>query len=122
MKELLRGYDYTLIITPILLASFGIVMIYSASMVSTVVDGLDSTYYLVRQLQWFVLGLIGFVVTCLFPYKKYQKMTFLIIIGSFILLIAVNLLGDTVNGATRSISVLGFNVQPAEFVTLTLIL
>ena len=122
MKGLFKGFDYTLIITPILLASFGIVMIYSASMVSTVVDGLDSTYYLVRQLQWFVLGLIGFVVTCLFPYKKYQKMTFLIIIGSFILLIAVNLLGDTVNGATRSISVLGFNVQPAEFVKLTLIL
>src|SRR5690625_7729970 len=86
MKELLRGYDYTLIITPILLASFGIVMIYSASMVSTVVDGLDSTYYLFRQLQWFVLGLIGFIITCLFPYKKYQKMTFIIVIGSFILL------------------------------------
>src|SRR5690625_6410746 len=45
-----------------------------------------STYYLFRQLQWFVLGLIGFIITCLFPYKKYQKMTFIIVIGSFILL------------------------------------
>lgn len=122
MKELFKGYDYTLIITPILLASFGIVMIYSASMVSTVVDGLDSTYYLVRQLQWFVLGLIGFVLTCLFPYKKYQNMILFIVIGSFILLFAVIFFGDTVNRATRSISILGFNIQPAEFIKLTLII
>ena len=122
MKELFKGYDYTLIITPILLASFGIVMIYSASMVSTVVDGLDSTYYLVRQLQWFVLGLIGFVLTCLFPYKKYQNMILFIVIGSFILLFAVIFFGDTVNRATRSISILGFNIQPSEFIKLTLII
>ena len=122
MKELLRGYDYTLIITPILLASFGIVMIYSASMVSTVVDGLDSTYYLFRQLQWFVLGLIGFIITCLFPYKKYQKMTFIVVIASFILLASVLLFGESVNRATRSISLLGFNIQPSEFIKLTLII
>jgi len=122
VKELFKGYDYTLIITPILLASFGIVMIYSASMVSTVVDGLDSTYYLVRQLQWFVLGLIGFVLTCLFPYKKYQNMILFIVIGSFILLFAVIFFGDTVNRATRSISILGFNIQPSEFIKLTLII
>src|SRR5690625_5118579 len=97
-------------------------MIYSASMVSTVVDGLDSTYYLVRQLQWFVLGLIGFVLTCLFPYKKYQNMILFIVIGSFILLFAVIFFGDTVNRATRSISILGFNIQPSEFIKLTLII
>lgn len=122
MKGLFRGYDYTLIITPIILASFGIVMIYSASMVSTVLDGLDSTYYLVRQLQWFVLGLIGFVLACLFPYKKYQKMTLYVVIGSFALLIAVLLFGETVNRATRSISIFGFNIQPSEFIKLSLIL
>lgn len=122
MKDLLKGYDYTLIITPIILASFGIVMIYSASMVSTAVDGLDSTYYLVRQLQWFVLGLIGFVLACLFPYKKYQKMTLLIVAVSFVLLLTVLVFGDTVNRATRSFSIFGFNIQPSEFIKLSLIL
>lgn len=122
MKGLLKGYDYTLIITPIILASFGVVMIYSASMVSTAVDGLDSTYYLVRQLQWFILGLIGFVLACLFPYKKYQKMTLYIVIASFSLLIAVLIFGDTVNRATRSVSLFGFNIQPSEFIKLLLII
>lgn len=97
-------------------------MIYSASMVSTVVDGLDSTYYLIRQLQWFVLGLIGFVFSCLYPYKKYQNMTVIIVIGSILLLIAVLLFGDTANKATRSISIFGMNLQPSEFIKLTLII
>src|SRR5699024_10493013 len=122
VKGLLKGYDYTLIITPMILASFGVVMIYSASMVSTAVDGLDSTYYLVRQLQWFILGLIGFVLACLFPYKKYQKMTLYIVIASFSLLIAVLIFGDTVNSATRSVSLFGFNIQPSEFIKLLLII
>src|SRR5690625_6187907 len=59
MIERMKDYDFTLIITPILLAAFGIVMIYSASMVAAVVEGLGSTYYLFKQLQWFIIGLIG---------------------------------------------------------------
>lgn len=122
MKEKLKGYDYTLIIVPILLAGFGIMMIYSASMVSAVAEGLESTYYFYKQIQWFILALIGFVICCIFPYKYFQNLTKLIIILSGVLLISVLLFGDTVNNATRSIDVLGFNIQPSEFVKLALII
>jgi cell division protein FtsW len=124
MKDIfkLKGYDYTLIITPILLAGFGIMMVYSASMVSTVVDGLDSTYYLFKQLQWFILGLIGFVFCAIFPYRHYQKLIIFMIVGSVALLIATLLVGDTVHNATRSIDILGFNIQPSEFIKLALII
>lgn len=122
VKERMKGYDYTLIITPVLLAGFGIVMIYSASMVSAVVDGLDSTYYFFKQLQWFVLALIGYIFCCIFPYKYYQNLTKTIIVISGILLIAVLLFGETANKATRSIELLGFNIQPSEFVKLALII
>src|SRR5699024_6480932 len=117
-----KGYDYTLIITPILLAGFGVMMIYSASMVSTVVGGLDSTFYLFRQLRWFVLGLIGFVFCCIFPYKTYQKLIVPLIIGSIALLFLTLWFGDTVNRATRSIDLFGFNIQPSEFIKLSLII
>src|SRR5699024_12252775 len=73
MKKLFTGYDYTLIVAPILLSLFGIMMIYSASMVSTTIDGLEDTYYLFKQLSWFVLGLIGFLFCSIFPYRHYQK-------------------------------------------------
>ena len=122
MKNIFKGFDYTLIITPLLLASFGLIMIYSASMVSTVVDGLESTFYLKRQLFWFVLSLLGFILTALYPYQKYKEITFWIVLVSFGLLIFVLFFGDTVNRATRAISIFGLNLQPAEFIKLTLII
>lgn len=122
VKEKLRGFDYTLIVIPLLLAGFGIVMVYSASMVSAVVDGLESTYYLKKQLQWFILGLIGFIFCCLFPYRSFQKLTIPIVIISILLLIGVLLFGETVNRATRAIEIFGFNIQPSEFVKLALII
>lgn len=122
VKEKLKGYDFTLIITPILLASFGIVMIYSASMVSAVVDGLDSTYYLFRQLQWFILSLIGFIFCCIFPYKYYQNLIKLILLISVIMLLGVLIFGDTAHNATRSMEILGLRIQPSEFVKLALII
>lgn len=122
MKDKIKGYDYTLIVIPLLLAGFGIVMVYSASMVSAVVAGLESTYFLTKQAQWFVLGLIGFIFCCFFPYKAYQKLIVPIVIISILSLIAVLFFGETVNRATRSIDVFGFNLQPSEFVKLALII
>lgn len=122
VRNLLKGYDFTLLITPILLAGFGIVMIYSSSMVSAVVDGLDSTYYFIKQVQWFVLAMIAFIFCCIFPYKYYQNLTKLIVVISGLLLISVLLFGENVNNATRSIELFGFNIQPSEFVKLALII
>lgn len=122
MKDLLKGYDYTLLVSPLLLAGFGMMMIYSASMVTTTVAGLESTYYLFKQFQWFIFGLIGFIFCCLFPYQKYQKIILYLIVSSVFLLLAVLFFGDTVNRATRSIELFGFNIQPSEFIKLTLIM
>src|SRR5699024_2241324 len=64
----LKNYDFTLLTTPLFLTAFGIVMIYSATMVSAVVEGHESTYYMVRQIQWFGVSLIGFLFCSIFPY------------------------------------------------------
>ncbi len=123
MKKKLKNYDFILIITPILLAAFGVVMVYSASMVSAVADGLDSKYYLYKQLQWFIVSMIGFFIFALIPYKKLKTMTKWIVIFSFALLIGVVLFGVTANQATRSINLFGvINFQPAEFVKLGVII
>lgn len=123
MLQKLKNYDFTLIITPLLLSAFGIVMIYSASMVSAVVEGNDSTYYLFKQLQWFVLGIIGFIFCAVFPYKYYQKLVKIIILFSVLLLVTVLLFGESANNATRKLVLFGsFSIQPAEFVKIGLIL
>src|SRR5699024_10518082 len=123
MMNRLRNLDFILVITPILLAAFGVVMIYSASMVSAVVEGLSSTYYFKGQLQWYILSLILFTFCTIFPYRHYQKMIKLIVLGSIALLFIVLLFGKTAHNATRSIVLFNaINIQPSEFVKLGLIL
>src|SRR5690606_26320722 len=123
MFRKLKDCDFTLLIAPIVLSGFGIVMIYSASMVmAVVVEGNESTHYLVRQLQWFGLGLVGFLFCTLFPYRKYQKLIKLIVLGIIFLLIAVRLFGYSAGNAKSWISIGPLNLQPSEFAKLGIIM
>lgn len=122
MIQKLRNYDFTLIITPILLAAFGMVMIYSASMVTAVVEGHGSTYYLFKQIQWFGLGLISFVICSIFPYKYYQKLIKVIVLFVIILLVGLFLFGTNVNNANSWYVFGPVSLQPAEFAKLGIIM
>lgn len=122
MMNRLKSYDFLLIILPILLAGFGIVMIYSASMVSAVMNGFESTYYVVKQAQWFILGLIAFGIGLIIPYQKYQKLVIPLIIVSLASLVFVPFFGKTAFNATRTVMVFGLNIQPSEFVKLIIII
>lgn len=122
MIQKLKYYDYTLLITPILLTGFGLVMIYSASMVTAVMEGYDSTHYLKRQGMWFGIGLIAFVVTSLIPYQIYQRYIKLIILFVIATLAGVMLFGTEVNNAKSWLSVGPFQFQPAELAKIGLIL
>ncbi|MYL46524.1 putative lipid II flippase FtsW [Virgibacillus halodenitrificans] len=122
MIQKLKDYDFTLIITPILLAAFGMVMIYSASMVTSIVEGHESTHYLMKQLQWFVIGLAGFIFCSIFPYKYYQKLMKIIILFVILLLVGVLLFGTTINNAKSWFSFGPISLQPAELAKLALIM
>ena len=122
MIQKLKDYDFTLIITPILLAGFGVVMIYSASMVTAVVEGNESTHYFFRQLTWFGIGMTGFVFCSLFPYRYYQKLMKFIILAIVLLLVAVLIFGNSVNNAKSWFQFGPLTMQPAEFAKLGLIM
>ncbi|WP_226034592.1 putative lipid II flippase FtsW [Aquibacillus saliphilus] len=121
-KQKWKSFDFTLLITPILLVSFGIVMIYSASMVIAVMDDKPGNYYLIRQLIWFSLGLVGFIGCCVIPYRHYQKLMKLIVFVLIVLLIAVLAFGTEAYGAKSWILIGSSSIQPAEFVKLGLII
>jgi len=121
MKNL-KYYDFTLIIAPILLAGFGLIMIYSSSMVTAIVEGRESTYYLVKQSQWFFVSLIAFVCFCLYPYKHYQKLIKFIVFFILFLLVGVLIFGTTINNAKSWFALGPVNVQPAEFAKLGIVL
>ena len=122
VRKLLKDFDFVLMITPILLAGFGVVMVYSASMLIAVVQGLDSSFYLTRQLIWFCLSVSVFLFVSIFPYKNYIRLMPIILIGSIAGLVLVLLFGESANNAVRAISLFGFNLQPAEFVKLAIVI
>lgn len=122
MYKKLKDYDFTLLITPIILSGFGIIMIYSASMVLAVVEGYESNHYLLRQLQWFAIGMVGFLFTTFFPYKKYQKFIKLIVLGIILLLLSVKIFGTVAGNARSWINLGPINLQPSEFAKLGIIM
>lgn len=117
-----KDFDFTLMIAPILLAAFGIVMIYSSSMVSAIVEGMSSTYYMMKQLQWFILGLIGMIFASIFPYKNYQKLMKPIMLVVIVMLAGVLFFGETRNNARSWFSLGPLSLQPAEFAKIGLIM
>ena len=99
-----------------LLASFGIVMVYR----------IDSTLAR-QQAQWFVLGLILFVLTIIFArdYRKLERYRYIIVAISLVLLVLPRVpgLGAQVNGAYLEIKVPGgLSFQPTEFSKIGLVI
>ncbi|RCW70835.1 putative lipid II flippase FtsW [Saliterribacillus persicus] len=122
MKQTWKTFDFTLLFTPLILSLFGIAMIYSASMVSSVIAGNPAYHLMSRQLLWFGIGLVAFVFTSLFNYHFYQKIIKFIIVILIILLFSVLFFGSTLNNSTSWILIGPFSVQPSEFVKLGLII
>lgn len=121
MKQKWKMFDFTLAFTPLILAIFGVIMIYSSSMVIAVMDGKAPTYYMLKQLQWFIIGLAFFIFCSFFNYRHYQKVMKLIIIALILMLVLV-LFEAPVKGARSWLYIGSFSVQPAEFVKLGLIM
>ena len=121
MKNRLKTFDFTLVFTPLILTIFGIVMIYSSSMVIAVMDDKPPNYYMIKQIQWFIIGLVLFVFCCFFNYRHYQKLMKFIIFGLIIMLVMV-LFEDPIKGARSWLSIGSYSIQPSEFVKLGLIM
>ncbi|KGX88584.1 putative lipid II flippase FtsW [Pontibacillus litoralis] len=115
MKKFFKDYDFTLIFIPLMLTAFGVMMIYSASMVSAVVlYDVPSNYFMLRQAMWFGLGIVAFVLTMLFPYQKYQKLVPLMILFTIISLVLVKLMGNATGNASSWFEVGPIKIQPSE--------
>ncbi|WP_096189792.1 putative lipid II flippase FtsW [Evansella halocellulosilytica] len=112
--------DWILIVTMILLAVFGLVMIYSSSFVLGYRDFENITYYFDRQLQWIIISSVLFTFFMFFPYRHFRKLAPFIVLGSILLLALVKVpqIGVGDYGATRWIRIAGVQIQPSEFVKL----
>jgi len=116
--------DLGLFIVIFILAGIGIAMSYSASAVYAINTFDDSFYFLKKQLLWFFLGFTALFVFQGIDYRWYIKKTKLMLLISFVLLIAVLIpgIGHTVKGSARWIGLGPVALQPSEFVKIFMVI
>jgi len=113
---------YILIVVGLLLIT-GILMVYSASNAFSREQLGDSLHYLKRQLLYCCLGLALMFCAMLVDYRIYQRLAWLMIALSLILLILVFVpgIGVKIGGSTRWIKIWKLTFQPVEIAKLALI-
>ena len=112
-----------LLILGVLLA-VGLLMLYSASSAQSQYDTgyTRSTRYLLKQGVCAVIGVAAMVVASRIPPDFWLRMAWPLYGVSILLLLAVLLFGQSVNGARRWINIGGLQFRPSEIAKFTLIL
>lgn len=124
-KRMIRNFDYPLFITYAVLCLFGLVMIYSASMV-VAVNRYDysSDYFYNKQLKNLAVSIPVFLMASFFPFQNYKRKKLMIssIVVMFVLLVLVHIVGTDVGGAKSWIKMPGFgSIQPSEIAKIVII-
>lgn len=121
-----RGWEPGAVIAlTLLLLSFGLVTLYSASSVLALRQNLPDTYFVLRQATGAAAGLAILGVCAWMPYAWWQRMAWPLLWASVILLTLVVLPGTEaiapeINGARRWLRI-GVAVQPSEFAKIAIV-
>jgi cell division protein FtsW len=125
LKKILKSYDYSLIVVLVMLSIFGLIMVYSASMVSAVQRyDYPSDFFFQKQKLHLILSAFVFLVAALFPYKalKSNKILVPMVFGSLIILAALFVFGHVAGNAQSWFKLGARSIQPSEFVKLSVII
>lgn len=119
-----NGIDGEFLFYLILLVCVGLLMVFSASMYSSISEGSAGYSSFLRQL---IYALLGFGVLYLFSrvdFREFNNLSLQIVMMLFValLLLYVKVAGVDVNGARRWISVPGGTFQPSELAKVVLIM
>ena len=117
------SYDQMLVWVTLILLGLGLVMVYSASIAIAEADkavGHQTTYFLIRQGIFIVIGLLAGFFCFQVPVVAWQKMApYLFLLGLFLLILVLSPgVGRNVNGSQRWLSLVVINLQPSELMKL----
>lgn len=111
-----NNYDYTLFAVTIGLVLFGILMVYSASSYSAEFYYGNKYYFMFKQMIGAVLGFIAMIVMSRIDYHILDKLKYIILCISVVLLVLVFIPGIGIEnyGARRWINLPFFTLQASE--------
>ncbi len=114
--------DYTLLIVTLLLAAFGLLMVFSSSYYYAIDQMKGKTHFFLTDLRWILIGVVTMLIASQVNYKVYRKLALPALIISIALLIFVLLFGEFRNNAQRWIVIAGKDFMPAEIAKVGLIM
>src|SRR5680860_852986 len=123
--QLHTGHPAALIATiSCLLVVVGLVMILSASSVTSFANYGSSFLFFKRQLVWAVAGMALFVIFCRLDYRRLKGFGYVLYPIALVLLVVTLIpgVGVTVGGGTRWIALGALSFQPSELAKLALVL
>lgn len=100
----------------LILVVVGIMLVTAASPSVAERLGLDSFYFVKRQLVFLVPTLFIMFGVSLMDRKTLWRTASVVLVASAILMVAAILFGAHVKGATRWVSLMGVSIQPSEFI------
>ena len=123
-SQLAAPPDTLLFFTVASLVAVGLVMIFSASSATALLEHHDVAYYAKRQLLWLGVGLVVAYGAYRLDYHLLKRWAPYLLIGSILslLLVLVPHVGVAVNGARRWIGASSISLQPSEFAKLALVI
>jgi len=115
--------DLVLAAVTIALAGFGVVMVYSASVIEATAKYQDPQYFVKRQAIYAVAGILTMLLVSRIDYRKLRPLTYAILGVVFVLLgLSVFGFGHAGGGAERWLRIGPVNIQPSEAAKLALVL
>lgn len=117
--------DLAIFVIVLLLAIFGVAMVFSAgSYITLSSEDSSAFYYLKRDLALFLIGLVFMLIAANFDYHYYAHFMKIFLVISIVLLLATYVpgIGITVNGSRRWLGYGSLRFTPSEFSKLFVIL
>ncbi len=118
------NFDHILLFVVVALMGVGLIMVYSASSVTSLAIRSDGLYYFKRQLMWVVTGLFAIIGFSHLPYNRLEKLA-VPLMGTaifFLILVLVPGVSRDIGGARRWIRFGSVGFQPSEFAKICFII
>lgn len=127
MKKLInrKKMDWMIFILVAILSILGVVMVYSASVPTALIQKNGDVYFFIsRHLKFLFLGFIMFFIASRIHYRVYERVSILLYAASIalVLLTLFSPMGKEVNGSRRFLELFGYRMMPVEFVKVGAIL
>ena len=118
--------QYKILLITLSLIAFGIIMVYSSSFFQA--EGSrsinDGYFFFKRQFLWIIISIIAMFIIRVMPYQVWDKFSLFLLLGTWVLLIAVLIpgIGHKAGGASRWLRFGPIGFQPSEFAKLVVII